>query len=144
LLEGGIPDWPHAMRRIYALYARSQGKTRYGDKTPWFVLYLPLLSRMFPEARFLHLIRDGRDVALAIRDVDWGPSDPPLIADFWARRVRAGRKAGGRLEPGRYDELRYEDLLADPEGRTRDLCAFFDVEFLPEMLEFHERRVETL
>src|SRR5439155_22394891 len=53
-------------------------------------------------------------------------------------------KAGGRLEPGRYDELRYEDLLADPEGRARDLCAFFDVEFLPEMLEFYERGVETL
>lgn len=53
-----------AIRRVFAMYAQSQGKSRYGDKTPGYVMSMELLADLFPESRFIHVIRDGRDVSL--------------------------------------------------------------------------------
>jgi hypothetical protein len=73
-LSGVEPiDWAEAIRRTFALYAERERKPRYGDKTPWFIMRIDELSTMFPEARFVHLIRDGRDVALSIRGMSWAP-----------------------------------------------------------------------
>ena len=144
LLREGDLAWSDAMGHLYSLYAEAHGKTRYGDKTPWFVMYIPALSKLFPESRFLHVIRDGRDVSLALREASWGPSEMPELAQMWARRVHKGRHDGRRLPPDRYLEVRYEDLLDDPEGTLRGVSSFFELAFLPEMLEFQGRKPETL
>ena len=127
------------VRRLYALVAASQGKPRYADKTPSHVLYLPRLGRLFPEARFVHLIRDGRDVALSYRSVAWGPTTVPEAAVRWRRSVRRGRRDGQRLGPDRYREIRYEALVTDPERVLRDLCPFLEIDWDDAMLQYHER-----
>jgi hypothetical protein len=139
-LSGVHPiDYPEAIRRTFALYAERQGKPRYGDKTPWFILRIDELSDMFPEARFVHLVRDGRDVALSIREMSWGPSRIPALAEFWAKRIRAGRRAGARLGDRRYLELRYEDLVEDPSRELKRVSDFLDLDFRDEMLDYPER-----
>jgi hypothetical protein len=140
VLHGVEPiDWAEAIRRTFALYAEKEGKPRYGDKTPWFIMRIRELSELFPESRFVHLIRDGRDVALSIREMSWGPSKMPALAEFWAKRIRTGRSEGARLGPERYLELRYEDLVESPTGELRRVCVFLDLDFREGMLAYPER-----
>src|SRR5207247_397312 len=73
-LAGPAPDYPDAIRRVYAVYAEAHGKSRFGDKTPPFLMHVRTLAELFPEARFVHLVRDGRDVALSLREQPFAPS----------------------------------------------------------------------
>jgi len=115
------PRFADAVRATFAAYARARGKPRYADKTPHYVSHLPRLAARFGEARFVHLIRDGRDVAASLRRVPWGPPTLDGAAAVWARRVREGRAAEGALGPGRYREVRYEALVAAPQAVVDDL-----------------------
>ena len=137
-LTGTAPDYPEAIRRVYAVYAESHGKRRYGDKTPPFLMHMRMLADLFPEARFVHLVRDGRDVVLSLREQPFAPSSFTGAAEYWAGRVRRARKAGERLGPDRYRELRYEDLIAEPERKLRGLCEFLDLEYTPAMLSYED------
>jgi hypothetical protein len=128
-----------AVRCLFQLYADKRGKSRYGNKTPVHVLSLPLLVELVPEARFIHIIRDGRDVALSYLDVDFGPNTLAEAALRWKRNVRRGRNDGRSLGPSRYLEVRYEDLVAETERTVRSICTFVELPFEPEMLRYHER-----
>lgn len=132
-------DYPNAIRQIFRLCASHQGKTRYANKSPVHVRGLPTLGELFPEARFVHIIRDGRDVALSYLDVDFGPSSVEGGAMRWRRHVTSGRKAGRSLGPARYREVRYEKILDEPEVAIRDLCAFLEIPFDERMLRYYER-----
>jgi hypothetical protein len=135
------PDgFPAAARRIYALNARRCGKTRYGDKTPVFVMSMPLVASVLPEARFVHLIRDGRDVAVSRLQMGLTPTGSVAgQALYWRRFVERGRADGRRLGTERYMELTYEALLEEPERHLREVCDFVDIGFVPEMLRYFER-----
>lgn len=135
-------DVTAAIRLAFAVYATSRGKPRYGDKTPGFVLHVQLLADLFPESRFVHLIRDGRDVALSYLDTDFGVTTLTDAAIYWDRFVRKGRDAGRALAPGRYLEVRYEDLVADVEGTTRRVCEHIELPFDASMLRYFERATE--
>jgi hypothetical protein len=126
------------MRATYKAYARLQGKTRWGDKTPRYVEDIGLLSRILDDARFIHLIRDGRNVSLSYADVPFGPKTVAQVADLWSRRVASGMDEGRRLEH-RYIEVRYEDLVDDAAGEIKNLCEFLDLEFDPGILDYTER-----
>lgn len=136
-----------AIAAIYEAYAERQGKGRWGDKTPLYMQYLPLLERLFPTALFVHLIRDGRDAAASFRElpaglVTGGWARPRGVADFacqWQREVRAARALGRRLGEERYLELRYEALVACPERELSRLCAFLGLEYEPAMLDYPGR-----
>lgn len=132
-------DFADAVRCVFRTFAAQEGKARYGDKTPNYVFAMPLLAETFPESRFVHLVRDGRDVALAYADAGWGPTSAVEGALYWRKRVRAALESGGRLRQGRYLELRYEDLVAAPEPALRQVCAFADLPFDPSMLLYYER-----
>ena len=119
-------------------YARAHGKKRWGDKTPRYIEHIPFLLQLFPDARFVHLIRDGRNVALSYADVPFGPKTVARAAALWAKRVSAGIASGRPLREGRYIELRYEDLVEDPESETKTLCRFLDLPFEASMLDHTE------
>ncbi|MGH2728490.1 MAG: sulfotransferase family protein, partial [Actinomycetota bacterium] len=132
-------SYPDAIRQIFRVCAQKQGKSRYGNKSPVHVRGLPMLAELFPEARFIHIIRDGRNVALSYMDVDFGPSTIEGGALRWRRHVTDGRKAGATLGPERYREVRYEHLIDDPESAIRDLCGFIGIAFDERMLRYYER-----
>jgi hypothetical protein len=130
-----VKDFPEAIRRLYRLFADKQGKTRYGDKTQANIHNLELLAELFPEARFVHAVRDGRDVALAHTD----GTKIEQVAISWKRRVSAGREAGAMLGPERYIESRFEELIDDTETAVRRLCDFLALPFDARMLKYYER-----
>lgn len=131
-----------ALRAFYDLYARRQGKRRWGEKTPGYGERMKLISAALPEARFIHMIRDGRDVALSYRRKEADPVAIKRIAVRWRRRVNATRRQGEKVP--HYIELRYEDLVTDPEAELRRVCEFIELGFRPEMLAYHERAEERL
>jgi hypothetical protein len=136
-------DLPGGLRALFALHAERAGKPRYGDKSPQYVMHLPTIAALFPEARFLHIVRDGRDVALAFRDAPFGLDDVGELALHWRQRVERGRRGGAPLGP-RYREVRYEQLVADTEPLVRDLCEYVRIDFEPTMLEYYARRDDLL
>jgi hypothetical protein len=137
-------SFAEAVRQVFALYAAGRSKTRYGDKTPGYVVCLPLLARLFPEGRFVHVIRDGRNSALSYLDHGYGPRTVMQAAFRWRNRLLAGRRAGRRLGPERYQELRYESLTDNPEGALRPVCDFLQLDFDEKMLRYFERADELV
>jgi hypothetical protein len=132
-----------AVRAFYALYAERAGKPRWGDKTPIYVEHMREIKAALPEARFVHLVRDGRDVALSrIRRALDEPPPVGRIARNWKRRIAAARKQARRLD--HYMELRYEDLVADAEPALRRVCDFVELRFDTAMLDYHRHAGERL
>ena len=137
--------YPEAIEAAYVAYAQNRNKKRYGDKTPRYIEDITLLSRLWPEAKFVHLVRDGREVALSYADVPFGPSTVAKAAALWKARVKLGMERGRPLGTARYVELRYERLLASPQEEVEGLCSFLNLEFDPTMLDYSERaRSEVL
>src|SRR6266511_4371024 len=124
-------SYADAVRLVYGLSAAKSGKTRYADKTPLNTLMIEALAETFPEGRFVHIIRDGRDVALSLMDRRFGQGHIVEAARYWRRRVTLGRAAGKRIGPARYREVRYEALLENPERTVRELCEFIELPFEP-------------
>ena len=136
-----------AVRAFYDLYAERQGKPRWGDKTPDYVKRMRRIKRTLPEAHFIHVIRDGRDVALSTnkRIVQRGHRDPipaGIAARRWRSRILKAR--GDSPYVGDYLEVRYEDLVTDTEPTLRRVCEFVELEFDPAMLRYHERAEQRL
>jgi Sulfotransferase family len=135
---GEEADAAEALRSFYGLYAERRGKPRWGDKTPKHVTRMPRIAATLEEARFVHLIRDGRDVALSRRRRGMGAAKPMAeTAELWRRRIARARTQARRLR-GRYLELRFEDLVADPEPALRSACDLIELEYDPAMLDYHD------
>lgn len=132
------------IRAVYAAYAEAQGKPRYADKNPRYVLHMPRLAALLPEARFVHIIRDGRDVALSLLDVRWGADSVEEAAMTWRKRAGTGVREGRALGSSRYREVRYEELVGDPERIVRDLCVFLELSYDAGMLRYFERADKVL
>ena len=123
---------------IMTTYAESHGKARWGDKTPYYTPDIDVLNQIFPRAKFIQVLRDGRDVALSQRDIGWLSNNSFALAQDWSWKTTVCHKVGRSLGPGRYLELRYEDLVREPEASLRKACAFLGEEFDPQMLHYHE------
>lgn len=137
-------SYAEVMRTVFATYAAIEGKPRWGDKSPTYLIHIPLLAELFPGAQFIHVIRDGREVATSLAAQAWGPPSAIAAAAVWKTRVREGRRAGSRLPSGRYLEVRLEQLVDQPEHVLRDICGFLHEPFAPEMLDYHLRRREQV
>ena len=131
-----------ALRAFYGLYAERQGKPRWGDKSPSYLRRMRRVASALPEARFVHLVRDGRDVALSQVEVDFGPDAVADSARDWAEGIDRARRQARRLR--HYLELRYEDLVADPETVVRRVCEFIELPWNPAMLDYHEGAEERM
>lgn len=136
---------------LFDRYGDARGKPIVGNKTPDYAGHVSTLHELWPHARFVHLIRDGRDVALsasswrraarlAERYTTWAEDPVSTAALWWESHVRLGREQGVPLGGELYREIRYEDLVRDPSGTLRSLCDFLDVAFDEAMLRFHEGR----
>jgi hypothetical protein len=141
----GAGDPAGAVRAFFEAYAARIGKPRWGDKTPAYMLAIQRIGRVLPEARFIHLIRDGRDVALSQRARAINEQPPPAEqASRWIKRIRKSREQAAALKGPRYAEARYEDLVREPEPTLRRICALCELDWDPAMLSYHERAGERL
>jgi hypothetical protein len=124
---------------VFRKTAKDHNASRWGDKTPLYVRYIPLLKTLFPRARFIHMIRDGRDATISAQD-KWGISEKPYMDNFyllknWVDNVSIGRQAGSVLGADDYLEVRYEELVANVETSVKAVCDFLGEAYSPEMLD---------
>jgi hypothetical protein len=142
------------LERLFDVYGHLKGKPLVGNKTPALVRHLAALNGAWPEAKFVHLLRDGRDVCLSVlnwyhadrasgRYATYGADAVVTTALWWARKVLLGQQSGRRLGAELYYELRYEDLIANPAETCSKLCAFLGIAYDPNMLEFHVGRTKN-
>jgi hypothetical protein len=132
----GPPTIGSAMAIVWAEYARSRGKQRWGEKRPLYWQQMDWLMRLFPDAQVVHLIRDPRACVASLLDVHWWRGGFYDAVTTWVMSDRELKAFGRRAAPGTYYALRYEDLLADPRSELEKLCGFLDEEFDETMLEF--------
>jgi hypothetical protein len=135
-------DVSEALRAFYQLYAERFGKGRWGDKSPIYALHVEQIEELLPEARFVQVIRDGRDVALSFEDTWFGPRGTESLAAQWVSRVEAVRRRAHRLR--HYLEIRYEDLIENTEAVLRRVCDFLELPWDPAMLSYHTRAEERM
>ena len=137
-----LPDLTPAtfLDALYRQYAHQYGAERWGDKSPTYTEHMDLIAEIFPNAQFIHLIRDGRDVALSMIEAyrqDRFYVDVYFAARTWKQRIRKAFASASRLGPGRYLELHYEQLTTNPEAELRRICEFLGETYHPAMAEPH-------
>jgi Sulfotransferase family len=136
-LPEGWRDYPRSLAAtldaIFGYFAARENKHRWCEKTPQHVQHLLTLSKQFPAAKFIHVIRDGRDCAVSFHR-RW-LRRPELTIFRWKKVVAIGREQGRQLGTDRYLETRYEDLTTQPERSLRLICAFLAEDFDEATLE---------
>ena len=134
------------LRSFYRLYGDKYGKRYIGDKTPPYVLSMDFIQCLLPEARFIHVIRDGRDVALSQRGLWFGPGDNiETAAEFWLSRIQRARQQAPLLK--HYLEVRFEQLILNPADVLIHICKFLEIPFSEKMLTYHvnaDKRLDEL
>jgi hypothetical protein len=116
---------------ILEYYAESQGKPRFGEKTPHHALFTETLCEWFPGANILHLVRDPRDVVASLQRMVWAPNNILANAGMWLDCNLGAQKSSHRPE---YLLIQYEKLVAQPERELSRICTFLGCEFAPAML----------
>ncbi|MFE3447597.1 sulfotransferase family protein [Nonomuraea sp. NPDC059194] len=132
-----VVDGPGSLGSVigtaFKMYADRFGKARWGDKRPSYVKQVDMLVRLFPDAQFVHLIRDGRDCVSSLKEMPWFTHSSFHAMSTWAEAIDAGRRLRKIMPEDSYYELRYEDLTDDPSTELKKLCHFLDEDFEPAM-----------
>jgi Sulfotransferase family len=152
--SGEALPYPTFLNRVFGLYGKINNKPLVGNKTPAYVRNIPTFHALWPDAKFVHIIRDGRNVCLSIlnwkkaertagRYASWEEDPVSTTALWWERKVRKAREDGAALGPGLYHEMLYEDLVEDPERECNRLCEFLGVPYHDVMIRFAEGKTRT-
>ncbi|RMF59385.1 MAG: sulfotransferase [Calditrichaeota bacterium] len=132
------PDFGGVMDAVMCSWASKQNKSRWGEKTPHHIYFWDQISTFFPKARIIHIVRDGRDVALSLLNARFGPKSIYAGARFWVAYLRQVERVKAQVDKRRIFELRYEELLAAPERLLSQVCEFLGEDYTPAMLEYHK------
>ncbi len=147
-VEENVPvDYPGFANQIYRHYANRDGKTRWGDKNNFYLHHIGKINQMFPDAMFLHIIRDGRDVACSYRDLSetrglYAPTLPNSVciaAYDWKKNIETIRRDFKHIAKERTFTLRYEDLVRQPTNILQDVCSFLGEDYDDNMLLYAEK-----
>jgi len=140
-MEAEPPTPGGVFAALMSLWTDKAGKPRWGEKTPGTYRFLPDVEAWFPDCQVIHIVRDGRDVAVSCLTPPFADlydkGNVYEVAVRWRHAIHCCRRARSRLGPERFFELRYEDLTADPEAMVRRLCTFLHERFEPAMLDYH-------
>jgi hypothetical protein len=128
---------------LHRHWAERTGKTRWGQKTPRNSFWMREILADFPDAQFLHIVRDGRDVAIDLsQSPNFRPDNLYAGATLWKRYVGAIRETVARcgLKSDQYMEIKYEEFCATPEQECRRICEFIGEPWSEQMLMHHEQQ----
>ncbi|WP_207477675.1 sulfotransferase family protein [Arenibaculum pallidiluteum] len=134
----GAMEW---LVRQYDRDTKGGHSSVWVEQQPGHVRHLQRLFQHFPDARAIHIIRDGRAVAASLMPLDWGPNEILPAANFWEQRVARGFAAGAFLGSERLIHVHYEDLVREPEQTMRRIAGFVGIPFDDAMTESGGLRV---
>ncbi len=132
----GVRTYRAIVEKIFFAWSRQSGIERVCDKTPHNVIHLPTIVEIFPDAKIVHIYRDGRDVALSWLFTRFEPRNMYTAAKMWNQMVRKGRLDGSRLPPSSYMELSYEEFSAEGSTKLNEVLEFIGED--PNLLETTE------
>ena len=145
---GNCKTYAEFVSRLYALRGRRKHKQLSGEKTPDYCRQMPVLHALFPAARFVHIIRDGRNTALSL--LNWataskGPgrwslwdTDPVGTCALWWRwQAGIGQRDGRSLGNEYFYQVKYEDLVAEPEKNLKAIASFLGIPYSDSMANYH-------
>lgn len=138
------PTLRDVMDIVFRLETADTGKPRWGDKTPAYVTEVDALQKVMPDAQFIHIYRDGRDVSLSLKQRGWAGWSEFQRAHYWTSRVNSADASGSRLGGSQYLSVYFGDLVASPEAVLRKVCDFLGEEYHPSMLNYHEDASDNL
>jgi sulfotransferase family protein len=126
---------------VYRRYQQADGKVRWGEKTPQYINIVPQLLTMYPDARFINIVRDGRDVAKSNQVAGWAGNGWHANTRWWIEAIEWYWRWDRSAARDRILLVHYEDLVLDTETVLRKICRFIGEEFEPQMLSW-ERVVD--
>lgn len=122
---------------MFQRYAEEVGKGRWGEKTPYNLFFVGEILDDFPDAQFVFIYRDGRDVSAEFLDSSFGPTNIYSAAELWRMGQEAVRPWREKLPSDQWLDIEYESFVRDPVGGLERLCAFIGEDYAEEMMEFH-------
>jgi hypothetical protein len=127
---------------VMAQLLQQSGMERIGEKTPAHLKHIDRIAQLLPHARFIHVIRDPRDVALSMESLSWadGPARWLRYGRSWGRAMQRDARHHEQLGPSRWMRLRMEDLVLAPAQELERTCAFLGEDYDPIMLQYHDRQ----
>jgi len=134
-LDGSYPRLLEWMATRFADHVGKPDARIWVDHTPENIIYAPTLLKLFPQAKIIHIVRDGRGVASSIMPLDWGPSTIVAAARWWLDNVTYGLALETLMEADRIVRVKYEDLVSDPLETLGELSASLGIDFQPGMIE---------
>jgi len=108
---------------------KAKEKTVFGDKSPNIENFVPELLLLIPDAKFIHVVRDGR--AAALSKATRAHKNIYLAAQEWVDSNIAGLSNQALIGSDRYKMIKYEDLLLEPEKALRSICQFLNLDYDP-------------
>jgi hypothetical protein len=155
ILAAKPASYPEVVGTVYEFYGHTIGRTflRWGDKNNYYLNHIETISKMYPSARFVHIIRDGRDVACSYRALHqariqskYAPHLPDIITDIaleWKENISCAINSFEKIGWENVHELRYEDLVSFPTDELRKICSFLGEPYDKEMeLYFYKNKEE--
>lgn len=123
---------------LFSCYCKKEGKSIWGNKTPSFFRKIDILYKLFPDAKFIHIVRDGRDVFDSWRKMRPSMNNVSFVALDWSYKLFRIEKSFRKIPVDNKITIRYEDLLCSPEKTIKCICSVIEVEYEPKMLDFYK------
>jgi hypothetical protein len=130
-------DFGAVVDTVMRAWAAKQGKRRWGEKTPQHIRYWRRISADFKGSPVIHVVRDGRDVALSMVKARFGPKSIYSCAKGWKNYLEQMEYVKNRQPDGLFLEVSYEDILANPRQALRGICDFLGEPYMAEMLDYY-------
>lgn len=141
-----IPS-PRTFRKLVDYFCLRVGKNEHlswSDKTPWYILELDLLNTIFPDAKYVYIYRDGRDVACSLLEKPWGPSNIYSCAKLWMEHNEKHKILIDFLEEkNQLKSIQYETLIESPDSHIRQVFSFLGVEIDEAYLEIAVKKTKS-
>jgi hypothetical protein len=123
---------------ILETWTHSVGKRRWGEKSPKHIEYWEQLRAAHPDAQVVHVVRDGRDVAVSLLRARFGPKTVFKAAEYWRDYLLEVDHLKRSTRPEDVFEMRYEELVSDPAANVRALCEFLNEPYSDDLLRYYE------
>ncbi|MBR9921791.1 MAG: sulfotransferase [Bacteroidetes bacterium] len=131
-----LEAYPHFQQYLTGslqAFAERHNKKIWGDKTPELIHHLPEILELFPEARFIQMVRDSRPNVSSLVKRQYYPLS--LATQYWKDINGLGLYYRNLMPENRFRILKYEDLLTQPEESIKEICAFLKIPFEAEILD---------
>ena len=129
-----------AFQATMEAWLASEEKNRWGEKTPHNIFFWESIIEGFPDSKFIHIVRDGRDVALSWKKVRFGPEHFYPIARLWKKYIEKVEELKSNIGRNKIYEVKYEKILTNPKKEIGNVCYFLGEKFYPKMMSFYDEK----